>query len=98
MKSLELQINYSDFNILFFFIQGQLDQQTNSSNNFSNTGAYSLFNPNSWNPNLPAHIKTPRTTHENFNPVQHHSLFAGQGPQSLAQLLEQQNQWQKNDS
>lgn len=68
-------------------------------------GAYSLFNANGWNPNLPTHLKTQRTTHENFNPMQqqpHHSLFAaaasGQTPQSLTQLLEQQNQWQKNDS
>lgn len=78
-----------------------MEQPPGPSNNFStNTGAYSLFNANSWNPNLPTHIKTSRANHENFNPIQqqHHSLFAGQGPQSLVQLLEQQNQWQKNDS
>lgn len=76
-----------------------MDQPTGSSNNFpTNAGAYSLFNANSWNPNLPTHVKTPRNNHENFNnSVQHHSLFASQGPQSLAQLLEQQNHWQKNE-
>lgn len=51
---------------------------------------YSLFNPSGWSPNLPAQIRSHVNT-EN-------SLFTNQGPQSLKQLLEQQNQLQKDDT
>ncbi|CAG9773080.1 unnamed protein product [Ceutorhynchus assimilis] len=50
---------------------------------------YSLFNNTSWNPSLQSQ---PRQVEKVFNGPQH-SLFGGPGPQSLAQLLEhQQNQ------
>lgn len=64
------------------------------------TASYSLFNTNSWNPNLPGQLKNSQNPHDNLgNTLRHNtSLFTGQGPQSLAQLLEQQNQWPKNDS
>lgn len=64
-----------------------------------NAAAYSLFNTNSWNPNLPGQLKNNRSPHESLGGnIRHNSLFTGQAPQSLAQLLEQQNQWQKSDS
>ncbi|KAF7286748.1 hypothetical protein GWI33_004371 [Rhynchophorus ferrugineus] len=56
-------------------------------------GGYSLFN-NSWTPNLPGSFRGNTSIPDNspFNGPQH-SLFGGHGPQSLAQLLEhQQNQ------
>lgn len=62
------------------------------------TPGYSLFNTTGWNPNLPGQLKNNKTSNEtNVSHVSQQSLFAGQGPQSLAQLLEQQNQMPKND-
>lgn len=58
----------------------------------SQTPGYSLFN-NSWAPNLPGQLRNNKMADTAaFNGPQH-SLFRGHGPQSLAQLLEhQQNQ------
>ncbi|XP_044756996.1 protein SMG7-like [Coccinella septempunctata] len=67
--------------------------------NQHNSSGYSLFNTNSWNPSLTNHLRNPvGISSENaFGSMQQSSLFANQRPQSLAQLLEQQNQMPKND-
>lgn len=58
---------------------------------------YSLFNNSSWAPSLPSQLRTTKAPENTvFNGPQH-SLFGGPGPQSLAQLLEhQQNQMGHN--
>ncbi|XP_066147417.1 nonsense-mediated mRNA decay factor SMG7-like isoform X1 [Euwallacea fornicatus] len=60
-------------------------------------GAYSLFNNTSWAPSVPNHPRGNKMADNvGFNGPQH-SLFGGPGPQSLAQLLEyQQNQMGPN--
>lgn len=63
--------------------------------NASNIPGYSLFNPSSWQPNLPGQICGRFNTDNNR--VQQ-SLFSNNGSQSLKQLLEQQNQLAKDDT
>ncbi|KAK9874536.1 hypothetical protein WA026_005376 [Henosepilachna vigintioctopunctata] len=67
--------------------------------NQHNTSGYSLFNANSWNLSLPSPMRNPigPSSENAFGSLQQSSLFANQRPQSLAQLLEQQNQMHKND-
>ncbi|KAJ3639053.1 hypothetical protein Zmor_008710 [Zophobas morio] len=57
---------------------------------------YSLFNTNTWTPNLVGQLRNTKPQENQPTHLPQHSLFTGQGPQSLAQLLEQQ-QSQKND-
>lgn len=57
---------------------------------------YSLFNTNTWTPNLVGQLRNNKPQENQINHLPQHSLFTGQGPQSLAQLLEQQRS-QKND-
>ncbi|CAH1236385.1 unnamed protein product [Diabrotica balteata] len=65
--------------------------------NQNNTPGYSLFN-NSWTPNLPGQLRNNKPSENNtLNHLPQQSLFSGQGPKSLAQLLEQQSQLSKND-
>ncbi|KAJ8921440.1 hypothetical protein NQ315_003058 [Exocentrus adspersus] len=63
------------------------------------TPGYSLFNTNSWTPNLAGQLRN--NLKQTENPTSHlpqQSLFSGHGPKSLAQLLEhQQSQLTKND-
>ncbi|CAH0559351.1 unnamed protein product [Brassicogethes aeneus] len=62
------------------------------------TPGYSLFNTTSWNPTLPGQLKNSKLSADNANnQISQQSLFTGHGPQSLAQLLEQQNQIPRND-
>lgn len=66
------------------------------------SGGYSLFNANSWSPNLAGQLQNPKNTQPAPPPLersvlngaqQQQSLFSGQqSMQSLAQLVEQQNQ------
>lgn len=76
--------------------------ETKNNNIVNNAPGYSLFNPTSWTPNLPGQLRTPNQQQPPPpNPQSHHhqSLFSGgSGPQSLQQLLEQQNQFQKGDT
>ncbi|KAJ8933959.1 hypothetical protein NQ314_013674 [Rhamnusium bicolor] len=58
---------------------------------------YSLFNTNSWTPNLAGQLRNNKQTENSANHLPQHSLFSGHGPKSLAQLLEQQSQLNKND-
>ncbi|XP_056644839.1 nonsense-mediated mRNA decay factor SMG7-like [Diorhabda sublineata] len=60
------------------------------------TPGYSLFN-NSWTPNLPGQLRTKSADNNSLSRLPQQSLFSGQGPKSLAQLLEQQSQLSKND-
>lgn len=61
-------------------------------------GGYSLFNANSWTPNLVDQLQNSKTTQQptslanTSGSSSQQSLFSGQGLQSLAQLVEQQNQ------
>ncbi|XP_018321584.1 protein SMG7-like [Agrilus planipennis] len=54
---------------------------------------YSLFNSGGWSPNLSGQF---RNTVPPDMLMNQHSLFAGQAPQSLQQLLEQQNKFKNN--
>lgn len=63
--------------------------------NQNTTPGYSLFN-NSWTPNLPGQLRN-KSSDNNLSRLPQQSLFSGQGPKSLAQLLEQQSQLSKND-
>nr|XP_022900035.1 protein SMG7-like [Onthophagus taurus] len=56
---------------------------------------YSLFDPN-WNPTSLTHLRT-QDISQNRPPTQHPSLFSGPPHNSLLQLLEQQNKYQKPD-
>ncbi|KAI4460147.1 smg-7 suppressor with morphological effect on genitalia protein 7 [Holotrichia oblita] len=58
------------------------------------TPGYSLFDTN-WHPSLP--IRQADNTTQRSVASPHHSLFSGPSHSSLKQLLEQQNQYQKND-
>ncbi|KAG5894975.1 hypothetical protein JTB14_009706 [Gonioctena quinquepunctata] len=63
----------------------------------SSAPGYSLFN-NSWTPNLAGQLRNNKPPENATNQMPpHQSLFSGQGPKSLAQLLEQQSQLNKND-
>jgi hypothetical protein len=64
--------------------------------NSTTSPGYSLFNTNTWTPNLVGQLRTTKSQDSQISHLPQHSLFTGQGPQSLAQLLEQQ-QSQKND-
>lgn len=68
---------------------------TNLMNVDSKMPGYSLFNPSSWAPNLPGQLRS--GSGENVNPggqIGQQSFFSP--PQSLKQLLEQQNQFNTN--
>ncbi|CAG9865335.1 unnamed protein product [Phyllotreta striolata] len=62
----------------------------------NNAPGYSLFN-NSWTPNLPGQLRNSKPLDSSLAHLPQQSLFSGQGPKSLAQLLEQQSQLPKND-
>lgn len=62
----------------------------------NSTPGYSLFN-NSWTPNLPGQLRNNKPAENSLSHLPQQSLFSGQGPKSLAQLLEQQSQLSKND-
>lgn len=76
------------------------DKFTPNQQNAPSSG-YSLFNTSSWNPSLTNHLRNPvgmpHPPDNSFGSLPQSSLFASQRPQSLAQLLEQQSQIQKND-
>lgn len=66
--------------------------------NATTTPGYSLFNTNSWTPNLAGQLRNSKQTDNSTNHLPQQSLFSGHGPKSLAQLLEhQQSQLNKND-
>lgn len=72
----------------------QMPKHPEANMQHGNTPGYSLFDTN-WHPSLPIrqHDNTPQRTVAS----PHHSLFSGPSHSSLKQLLEQQNQFQKND-
>ncbi|XP_015832940.2 nonsense-mediated mRNA decay factor SMG7 isoform X1 [Tribolium castaneum] len=75
-------------------------EKKNSHDNFmqnpTTSPGYSLFNTNTWTPNLVGQLRNNKAQDNQVSHLPQHSLFTGQGPQSLAQLLEQQ-QSQKSD-
>lgn len=81
--------------IMLYLFQTQPLQENNFSQNSTTTPGYSLFNANSWTPNLAGQLRNNMQTENSTNHMQQQSLFSGHGPKSLAQLLEQQSQLNK---
>lgn len=91
-----LTLNRPKSNLIKLF-QAPPPQENNFSQNPNTTPGYSLFNANSWTPNLAGQLRNSVQTENSANHMQQQSLFSGHGPKSLAQLLEQQSQLnQKN--